>query len=258
MSTISRRTLLGSSAGCLLAYSLASFLQKSGIANEQGKEEIEQWFKGYSELGERLAQGKIAQNEWQDQMGGLFKKISIPALMSRISFNTLSDQLSKMDLADRGEIFHTLMVDGRNTTEVVGPEPKQVLITKLAYIKKGRSVPPHGHLNMVSAFLNVSGEFHIRQYDKLADEGKNLVLRSTEDERCGAGTWSSVSDVRNNVHWITAKSDDCFMFTTKMIKVSADKPFHGRINVDVINSMDIGCGKMLAPKISAERASELY
>ena len=257
-SAFSRRSFHRMAGGSMLALSLANFLQHTAIADDQGLESLDKWFEKYNALGIRLAKGDLKQDAWQDAMGELLRSISIPKLMERIDYATLSDKISKANLGKRGEIFHTLMVSGDSRAVGTGPEPPRALITKLAYIKKGRSVPPHGHANMVSAFLNISGEFHIRQYDKLTDEGDALIVRATDDSLCGAGTWSSISDVRNNVHWITAKSDDCFMFTTKMIELETGKPFHGRVNVYVTSARELGNGQLLAAKISDRRAAELY
>jgi hypothetical protein len=256
--TFSRRSFHRLAAGNSLALGLAHFLHGTVTADDQGMESLNRWFQDYRKLGDQLARGDIKQDAWQDEMTRLFKSVSIPSLMQRIDYERLADKISSSDLGKRGEVFHTLMVSGDSREAGSGPEPRRALITKLAYIKKGRSVPPHGHSNMVSAFLNLSGEFHVRQYDKLADQDDALVIRATDDSVCGAGTWSSISDVRNNVHWITAKSDDCFMFTTKMIELTDDKPFHGRMNIDVLRARDLGSGRLSAHKITAAQAGELY
>ncbi len=255
---LSRRSFHRLVAGNLLAVGLANFMHGTATADDQGVESLDRWFQDYRKLGEQLARGVIRQDAWQDGMARLYQAVSIPALMERIDYKRLVDKISGSDLGNRGEVFHTLMMSGDGSEVGSGPEPPKVLITKLAFIKKGRSVPPHGHSNMVSAFLNISGEFHVRQYDKLADQDDALVVRPTDDTICGAGTWSSISDVRNNVHWITAKSDDCFMFTSKMIELTDDRPFHGRMNIDVLRASDLGNGRLSAHKISAAQAAELY
>jgi hypothetical protein len=159
---------------------------------------------------------------------------------------------------ERGEAFQTIALDGQSPEQAGAVEPPRVVITKIAYVQKGRSIPPHGHSNMVSAFLHLSGEFRVRQFDKLADEADALVVRPSTDFVGGAGLWSSISDTRNNVHWLTAKSDDCFLFTTKLIRLEEEKPCRGRINIDVRSAASVGGEAVRASKISAQRAAELY
>jgi hypothetical protein len=111
---------------------------------------------------------------------------------------------------------------------------------------------------MVSAFLHLSGEFRVRQFNKLADEVDALVVRPSTDFVGGAGAWSSISDTRNNVHWLTANSEDCFLFTAKVTKLDEKKPYSPRINVDVRDAKSEGGGTMRVSKISYKRARELY
>ncbi|MCA9158090.1 MAG: hypothetical protein KDA72_07175, partial [Planctomycetales bacterium] len=126
-------------------------------------------------------------------------------------------------------------------------------------VRKGYSVPPHGHSNMVSAFLCLSGEFDVRLYDRLEEREGSMVVRSTVHQpAAGPGTWSSISDYRDNVHWLTAKSDDCYLFTCKMLSVEQGLPLHGRINIDLKNSKKLNSMTYLAPKITAAEASRLY
>ena len=112
---------------------------------------------------------------------------------------------------------------------------------------------------MVSAFLCLSGEFEVRLYDRLEEREDSMVVRSTvEQDAAGPGTWSSISDYRDNVHWLTAKSDDCYLFTCKMLSVEQGLPLNGRINIDLKQAKKLNSMTYLAPKITAAEASRLY
>jgi hypothetical protein len=163
------------------------------------------------------------------------------------------------DRCGQGEVFDDLFAGepGQNFTPS-GREPSRTLLAKIAHIKRGRSIPPHGHSSMVSAFLVMSGEFHVRQFDKVEDRSQSMIVRPVTDERQRPGHWSSISDYRNNVHWLTAKTEDCFLFTVKLIRVDPDRPLHGRINIDIRAARDLGAGALDAPKISFQMASERY
>ena len=159
----------------------------------------------------------------------------------------------------RGEVFTDVWFDGGPPRP--GGDPRLTAITKMATIRKGASIPPHGHGNMVSAFLQLSGEFHVRQYDKLATDAESMTIRRTVDATTGAGGWSGISDVKNNLHWLTAKSDDCLLFTVKLIALDPDVPLRGRINVDARRSVPVtghGPGAVRVPRISHREAAELY
>jgi hypothetical protein len=85
-----------------------------------------------------------------------------------------------------------------------------------------------------------------------------VVRRTLHQESAGPGTWSSISDYRENVHWLTPQSDDCYLFTCKMLSVEQGIPLNGRINIDLINPQKLNSVTYIAPKISGEAASQLY
>lgn len=242
----------------LLAFSLARSLSAGGWACDRGAEEIDAWFGAYARLGRDLGAGIIDATAWRDGMSRLFAELRLSDLLARIDFDAIGRHMRLLGRVGRGELFHTILIDGRKPEGDPAAEPDRVAISKVVYVRKGHSVPPHGHGNMVSAFLHLSGEFQVRQFDKLADDGESLVIRPRTDILARRGQWTSVTEHRNNVHWLTAVSDDCFLFTTKLIRIDDAKPFHGRINLDVRSGVDVGGGRVRAPKISAERAQALY
>ena len=52
---------------------------------------------------------------------------------------------------------------------------------QLFALQKDRSVVPHGHDNMATAFLVLDGAFHGRHYDRLEDDKTHMILRPTID-----------------------------------------------------------------------------
>ena len=129
----------------------------------------------------------------------------------------------------------------------------------MAHVRKGSAIPPHGHSNMASAFLCLSGEFDVKLYDRLEEREHSLVVRQTADRKgAGPGTWSSISDYRDNVHWLVAKTDNCFLFTVKMINVEKNRTLKGRINIDLRCAERLGAETFLAPKITSAQAREIY
>lgn len=252
-----RRRYLGLNRQRLLAFSLARSLHERRWANDRGMEELDTWFDRYLELNRDLGAGAIEPAAWQDGLDRLFAELRLTDLLQRIDFDTVSRHMRLMGRVGRGELFHPVLLDGK-VAERYKPEPARVAISKVVYVRKGCSIPPHGHSNMVSAFLHLSGEFMVRQYDRLNDDGASLVIRPSTESLRGPGKWTSVSDDRNNVHWLTAKSEDCFIFATKVVRLDETKPFCARINLDVRNAIDVGGGAMRAPKISGKVAEMTY
>lgn len=245
---------------------LAATLPLTSVPGQElsGSEPMAEWLRKLHANASALSGRQISSLQWQEAMDQIYAGTPLEALRSRLAFNALRTQIIERIPADRGELFHRVMLpgsvqSGSVQSGAVGAEPPRMLITKVAYIRKGRSIPPHGHSNMASAFLCISGEFAVKQYDKLEDGEGHLILRQTMDEsRAGVGSWSSISDYRNNVHWLTAKTDDCFLFTSKLIAVESGRDLNGRINVDVKRADYLGSETMRAPKISAREAAELY
>lgn len=251
-----RRAFLRASAGQILSLSLIGMMSRRGLASEEGQSEIDGWFSEYAKLGEQLRESPDKQARWQLEMDELFTRVPMPSLLRYFDFNKLVDQM-KEEVGTASELFLPLEVKGVSGA-ITGAEPGKILLAKMAYVRKGKAIPPHGHSNMVSAFLNVSGEFHVRQYDRLKVTDNSMLLRETCNRVCGVGEWSSISDERNNVHWLTAESEDCFLFTTKMIKLVDSRDFHGRINVDVLEAKSLGNSILEAPRITHNQAAEKY
>lgn len=252
------RRYLGLNRQRLLAFSLARSLHERRWASDRGMEELDAWYCEYLKLNRDLGAGAIDPAAWRSGLARLFAELRLPDLLEMIDFDAVSRHMRYVGRLGKGELFHPVLLDGRVPERYEAVEPDRVAISKVVYVRKGCSVPPHGHSNMVSAFLHLSGEFRVRQYDRLGDDGDGLVIRPSTDDSRGPGQWTSVTDDRNNVHWLTAESEDCFIFATKLIRLDETKPFCARINLDVRNAIDVGGGAMRAPKISGKVAEMTY
>ena len=136
--------------------------------------------------------------------------------------------------------------------------------TKLSYgkqifaFKKGRSVVPHGHNNMATAFLILKGDFHGRHYDRLEDEKEHLIIRPTIDREFHPGEYSSVTDFKDNVHWFLSKSEPAFVFNIHALNVNpGSEKRTGRVYVDP-DGEKIQGGMIRARRINHDEAHKLY
>jgi len=244
-------TLLGRQV--MLKFGLIELVRKLGGRSE---ESLEDWLEKLTRKGRALSNGSISPTQWTSQTGLLYESVPMARLLEWIDI----DALRRLTDAPgcRGEVFTEIFVGEPNSNgHLENQEPAKILIAHVARVEKGRSIPPHGHKNMVSAFLTVSGEFHVRQYDKIGERTDALIIRPSVDEHQTVGGWSAISDTRNNVHWLKAMSDECLLFTTKMIRLDEAAEYCGRINLDVDRATAYG-GTLLAPKITNLEASERY
>ena len=259
MVNISRRSLLQTMGMSALGVSLGSIslaMTGEGSSEEVMSNWLDTLFVNSAKLGNRQTSGL----QWQSAMDGIYAAAPLDPLKKKIGFeNSLENILDHMP-AERGELFYEIKLPGSaNSKTADGREAHRALITKIAHIRKGRSIPPHGHSNMVSAFLCLSGEFEVQQFDRLEDHDDHMIIRqATYEKKAGVGTWSSISDYRNNVHWLTAKSDDCFLFTSKLLNLEDNRKLKGRMNIDVHRAVALGSGMLKAPKITFRQAAELY
>ncbi len=254
---LNRREMFGLSGRSLLASWLAIHAHRAGFAADSAETLMQDWARRLDDVSRRLTERKISPLEWQEAVDTLYRSVPMESLLAMIDFRRLADQLTARDLGKKGEIFADISL---------GPIPKTSresdsvsAIVKVAHVKKGRSIPPHGHSSMVSAFLCVSGEFDVRLYDRIDEVGDDMIVRQSVDQKnAGPGSWSSISDYRDNVHWLTAKSDDCFLFTCKLIRLEPDREFHGRINLNMRDAKPLGKSTWRAAKISGLESSQIH
>lgn len=176
--SLTRRQLLSLSGRSLLTVSLMGTMQKTGLATDEGNANVEAWLSRLREAGRQLGSGRISGLQWQEQMDRILDSVKLASLLKYIDFDRMHRDLTSRDLGTRGEICVPVDVGvPARQTEAGVPEESRLLITKVAHVRKGRSIPPHGHSNMVSAFLCISGRFDVRLFDRLEEREDSMVVR---------------------------------------------------------------------------------
>ncbi|QDU80140.1 hypothetical protein Pla110_18630 [Polystyrenella longa] len=262
MPNIDRRLMLKTFGISALGMSaLGVSFGRVGLADDETAElDISDWIEKLHTNSVNLGSHQVSALHWQEAMDQIYAGVPMNQLKQRLDFESLRKTILDQMPADRGELFHRVELQATASQESTDTkEPRRALITKVAHVRKGSSIPPHGHSNMVSAFLCVSGEFEVRQYDRLEDQDNHMIVRQTvHDKNAGVGTWSSISDYRNNIHWLTAKTNDCYLFTSKLINVEDHRQLRGRINIDIHRADQLGTDTFKAPKITSREAAELF
>jgi len=250
MESLSRRTFTSRTLGSLMTWSLLETCSQHDLFADDVKPDIIRWLKTVNKLGREAQQQTLRQVEWQALIEKLFSKVDRDDLMQSIDFDRLTKNVTPPDNGARSLRFRLPHVDGLPTRYVFG---KQIFA-----LKKGRSVVPHGHNNMATAFLVLKGDFRGRHYDRIEDLPNSIVIKPTIDRTFRPGENSTISDYKDNVHWFQAISGPAYLFNIHVFGVT---PYSnrqtGRVYLDP-NGEKLAGGLIRAPRVSYKRAHALY
>lgn len=247
---ISRRTFAKQTLGTLLTYSLLETICTSQAVAETVKPITLQWLSQVNQLGRDVRDQEVSQIVWQQQIEELFRQVELPELLRLVDFERLTKDLKFVDSGAKSLKFSFPKVEGLPSEYVFG---KQIFA-----LKKGRSVVPHGHNNMATAFLVLEGDLRGRHYDRLEDHKDSVIVKPTIDRKFGPGECSSVSDYKDNIHWFQAKTEPAYIFNLHVLNVRpGNESPTGRVYVDPAGEALAG-GLIRAPRISYKVAHEKY
>lgn len=244
----SRREFLSTMAGAIASYTFCSSLFSVQAFSRTGKDATDHWVKRLNELSRDLKRGGISPTEWQDQLADLYNYISPDEITSLIDFDRL---VKRFSLPDNGVNAEAVLFP-----KLQGIPDNLVFAKKLFGMKKDRAIIPHGHSNMVSCHFVLQGEVHVRHYDKIAEDQTHMEIAPTVDVIGKPGSFSSISDERNNVHWIKAVTPTAFTFDVIITDLRGKK--WNVENIDPLSAEKLGNGHLRAKKLSVEAALKKY
>lgn len=234
--------------GSLLTYSLMETLFATDAFAKEIKHVTAKWLADLDQLG-REVKGDLRQVVWQEKVHELFAKADLPELLNFIDFDKLTHNLQ---FAKRGE--RSL----RPKFPAVEGLPRELVFGHQVFaLRKNRSVVPHGHDNMATAFLVLKGDFHGRHYDRLEDTRKHMIIKPTIDKKFSAGGYSTISDYKDNVHWFQATSETAFIFNIHVLNVDPKIKKTGRVYIDP-HGEKLSGGRIMAEKLRAADAFKRY
>lgn len=248
MAELTRRGFHRETLGSLLTFSLLETLFDADAFAAEIKPITAKWLADLHTLGVDLRGEKMKQVEWQGKVKELFKQADLPDLLKFIDFEKLTKNIEFRDQGEKSMRPKFPEVEGLPTKLVFGHQ--------VFGLKKGRSVVPHGHNNMATAFLIIKGDFHGRHYDRLEDEEKHMIVKPTIDEKFKVGGCSTVSDHKDNVHWFKATSETGFIFNIHVNNVVEGRR-SGRVYMDP-DGEKLSDGRIRARKIGSSEAYKLY
>ena len=250
MQELTRRGFTRQTLGSLVTFSLLETLCRHDLFADEIKPITIKWLASVNELGFEVKDQKIEQVDWQKKIEELFVKVELADVLKYVDFERLTKDLKFVDNGARSLSFKFQEVEGTPTKLAFG---KQVFA-----MKKGRSVVPHGHNNMTTAFLILAGEFEGRHFDRLKDEKEHFIIKPTIDRKFKPGECSTISDYKDNIHWFKTTTDTGFIFN---IHVNDVRPGSGestgRVYLDPLGEK-LDDGLIRARKIGYKEVHELY
>ncbi len=250
MPALSRREFAQQALGSVLTLSLLETLFQCEAIADEAKPATAKWLTDVNQLGWDLKGQKLSQVEWQKKIEELYKQADVADFMRLIDFDKLTQNL---EFADTGA--KSLSV---KFPQIEGVTDKLAWGRQVFALKKGRSVVPHGHNNMATAFLILKGEFRGRHFDRIEDEDDHMIIKPTIDRKFTVGECSTVSDYKDNVHWFQALEGPAFIFNIHVMGINADKTDStGRIYIDP-NGEKLKDGLIRARRVDYDEVNKLY
>jgi len=250
MEPITRRSFTTQTLGSLLTFSLLEMVFDRNLLADEVRPKATRWLADVNQLAADLKGESIDQRVWQAKVEELLPQVDLASLMELIDFDRLAAGTTLAERGERSIRFSFPKVEG---------VPNELSFGKQIFgLKKGRSVVPHGHNNMATAFLILRGELRGRHYDRVGDEPQHLIIKPTLDRTFVPGQCSTVSDYKDNVHWFQAQTEGAFIFNLHVLGVKPGSTLPtGRVYVDPAGEKLAG-GLVRARRIGYKEANRLY
>jgi hypothetical protein len=250
MTTLSRRAFSQQTLGSLLTFSLLETLVCGDVLADEIAPVTAKWLAELDALGRDVRGQKLKQVDWQKKVEELMARVDMADMLKFIDFDKLA---ASVKLRERGELSLRAKfpkVEGLPTDLVFGHQ--------IFALGKDRSVVPHGHDNMATAFLILKGKFDGKHYDRLADEKDHMIITPTIDRQFAVGECATVSDHKDNVHWFKSLDDGGFIFNIHVLNVDPKSGKRtGRVYNDPTGEKLAG-NKIRARRIKEDEAVKLY
>jgi hypothetical protein len=245
-----RREFTRQALQSLTAVALLECLSMNRLFGKDVEPIIDAWLSELQTISKDVADHRVKDVEFQRSLEALYSRVDLPALLRTLDFDRIAAGAEYPAIGAKSLPVEFSHVSGLPTKLVFG---RQIFA-----MAKGRSVIPHGHDNMATGFLVLSGKLRGRHWDRVEDHNDHYLIRPTIDRTFGLGEYSTVSDHKDNVHWFTAESDHAFIFNIHVVNTDpANSRRPGRVYVDPLGEKVSG-GLIKAPKITYGKANKLY
>jgi hypothetical protein len=246
----SRRTFLETGVSAALTIGLLDLLYATESVPPFLGPILERFLRDLHGRCDELRGGALPATVWQREVAALLERAPLADLLRLIDFE---DMMKRVVLPD----------DRATTRDPVFP-PLEGLPARASHIRrvfllrKDRAIVPHGHRNMASGHLVIHGRLRVRHFERLRDEPTHLWLRPTIDRESRPGSASTVSDQKDNVHWLVATSEVAATFDVIVPDLDPGRPTEFMDFVDPRRGEPRGDGTIRAPRLGPEEVFARY
>lgn len=243
-----RREFTNGVLATVTSFALIDSLFSFNAIGKNIKPITDHWAIKLNEFCSDLKTDSITTLQWQQKIEELYAKVELEEILKFIDFENL---IKGFEYPDLGVSTKTVKFP-----KLGGLPERTVFVKKIFGMKKDRAIIPHGHSNMASAHLILNGEMHLRHYEKIHQDGQNLIIKPTIDQIAKLGESSSISDEKDNVHWFIANSKTAFTFDVIMLDLNnKNYDIH---NLDIYESKDLRNGTLEVPILDVQTALKKY
>lgn len=202
------------------------------------------WLIKVRERAADLRASTLSPVAWQEEMERLAGDVPSEDVCAAIDLDALAKKLS-------------LPEDRANTVDPVVPGFEGALPYQLRMfgLRQGTAIVPHGHRKMASMHLVLRGEFHVRHYQRLSDDDAHITVVPAFDRVETAGGRSSISDQRDNVHWLIATQGPAYTLDIIVRNLEGSTALE---YLDLDGARAGPNGELIAPRITSEQAFRKY
>jgi hypothetical protein len=208
---LTRRDVLG---GACASAVLLGALRRSHAWKGGRPEDLDRWARGVIAANEHVTAGELDVLGWQREIERLHATVELPALVRYLDVDRLVREFKyASNLAETADpVLPPAVVNSAK-----GPRRWFVRVFGL---RKGGAIIPHVHNATVSAHLVVGGSFRARTHDRVRDLDDAVVLRPSIDRELAPGELVTMSDRRDNGHWLVARADRSLTFDVGVVDVA--------------------------------------
>jgi hypothetical protein len=206
------------------------------------------WLKQLHTMCSDLKTNSISPVEWQTKIDEFHRKLPLEDLIKIIDFEK---SIEKFEYPDLGVVTMDPLLP-----KVDGVSEKYSFKGRIFGMQKDRAIIPHGHRNMTSCHRVLQGEFLLKQYDRIKDDINHMFIKQTIEEIGKPGSFSSISDDKDNIHWLVANTERAYTFDVIVFGLN-EKPTEID-NIDIYDAVKTENEILKVKKIKVEEALKKY
>jgi hypothetical protein len=214
-----RRDVLATSAAAVLIAALGGTRAWAGGRPAA----MDAWARRVVSIKDDLQAGRIDVREWQSRIEAANRSVPVDDLVRTLDIDAITRRFA----------YPSLLADVADPVlpkDLLGPSGMNGWFVRVFGMRRGGAIIPHVHNNMVSAHLVISGSFHARTHDRIKDLDDAVVLHPTRDGALKRGEIISMSDQKDNQHWLVAREDRSLTFDVGVVDMKASWPYGLKAN----------------------------